>query len=345
MSLQNSQQISDVKVLLNKGMDGNGIVSIEKTGTQDNIDTYTITYEDGGKDTFTVTNGKSINSIVKTGTSGLVDTYTITFNDTQTATFTVTNGRSIVSITKTGSSGGVDTYTIAYNDSTSSTFTVTNGTVATGVSYDDTSTHLQSSNVQSAIENLTTLVNLKVNKNNGTMIGSLNLTGSDSSDHPRMVMTTPVSQMQAYGNQIHPQTSDTNVIYDITLPADDGTVALTKQIERSNSQPFSDYNNIRLDKFGKMRTLTISGTGIKTGTQGNLLDSNNNIISLPSADYPSTAISGTGIGRVSGADYPLFVYISNYGEIKFEIFNGSDYVYLYALSGTEIHATITYMVS
>lgn len=41
------------------GDDGNGIVSIEKTGTSGLVDTYTITYTDGDTDTFTVTNGSS----------------------------------------------------------------------------------------------------------------------------------------------------------------------------------------------------------------------------------------------------------------------------------------------
>ena len=40
------------------GKDGVGIVSIEKTGTIANADTYTITYTDGTTTTFTVTNGK-----------------------------------------------------------------------------------------------------------------------------------------------------------------------------------------------------------------------------------------------------------------------------------------------
>lgn len=57
MSLQNSHQISDVKVLLAKGIDGAGIESIEKTSTVGFVDTYTITLTDGSKYTFTVTNG------------------------------------------------------------------------------------------------------------------------------------------------------------------------------------------------------------------------------------------------------------------------------------------------
>ena len=128
MSLQNSRQISDVKVMLCKGIDGEGIESIEKTGTSGLVDTYTITFTGGNKTTFTVTNGKGITSIAKTATSGLVDTYTITYNDNTTSTFTVTNGKGISNIAKTGTSGLIDTYTITFNDGSTSTFTVTNGT-------------------------------------------------------------------------------------------------------------------------------------------------------------------------------------------------------------------------
>ena len=39
------------------GRDGVGIVSIEKTGSKDNLDTYTISYSDGTTSTFIVTNG------------------------------------------------------------------------------------------------------------------------------------------------------------------------------------------------------------------------------------------------------------------------------------------------
>ena len=52
-----TKPFDDVKVLLLKGASGNGIVSIEKTGTSGNVDTYTITYDNGDTDTFTVTNG------------------------------------------------------------------------------------------------------------------------------------------------------------------------------------------------------------------------------------------------------------------------------------------------
>ena len=130
------------------GPEGNGIVSIEKTSTVGNVDTYTITFDDGDTETFTVTNGINgtdgtdgvgITSIEKTSTSGLVDTYTITLSNGNTSTFTVTNGadgtdgidgsdgNGIVSITKTSSEGLVDTYTILFDDGSSTTYEITNG--------------------------------------------------------------------------------------------------------------------------------------------------------------------------------------------------------------------------
>jgi len=100
------------------------IESIEKTGTEGLVDTYTITYTDGTSTTFTITNGEdgqdgvngidgtdgqdgengvdgtdginavavSVTGIEKTSTEGLVDTYTITYSNGTTSTFTVTNG-------------------------------------------------------------------------------------------------------------------------------------------------------------------------------------------------------------------------------------------------------------
>jgi hypothetical protein len=80
--------------MLARGTKGNGIASIVKTSTSGLVDTYTITYDDGAKETFNVTNGSSIASITKTSTVGLVDTYTITLTDGTTGgTFTVTNGQ------------------------------------------------------------------------------------------------------------------------------------------------------------------------------------------------------------------------------------------------------------
>lgn len=135
-----SNLIDEVNDILNKinggGVDGRGITSITKTGTDGLVDTYTILYTDNTTSTFTVTNGKNgtdgvgIQSVSKTSTEGLVDTYTITLTNGTNTTFTVTNGkdgRGITDISKTSTAGLVDTYTITYTDNTTSTFTVTNG--------------------------------------------------------------------------------------------------------------------------------------------------------------------------------------------------------------------------
>lgn len=120
-----------------KGANGVSVESIEKTGTQGTVDTYTITFSDGNKTTFTVTNGKdgkdiTISSVEKTGTTGKVDSYRIVFSDQTVFDFTVTNGNdgesvTISSIVKTGSIDLIDTYEIRLSDGSKKYFTVTNG--------------------------------------------------------------------------------------------------------------------------------------------------------------------------------------------------------------------------
>lgn len=95
MSIQNSNEISDMKVMLVKGEEGSNIASVEKTGTSGLVDTYTITMTDGTTQTFTVTNGDSISTIAKTSTVGTVDTYTITLTNGNTQTFTIQNGSDV----------------------------------------------------------------------------------------------------------------------------------------------------------------------------------------------------------------------------------------------------------
>ena len=113
--------------------DGRGIVSILKTATSGNIDTYTITYTDDTTSTFEVTNGidgtdgRGIVSIEKTGTTGLVDIYTITYTDNTTSTFNVANGKGITNIEKISTNLLVDTYRISFNDGTTQDYEITNG--------------------------------------------------------------------------------------------------------------------------------------------------------------------------------------------------------------------------
>lgn len=156
MSAQDSHEIGIIKIMLTKGTDGRGIEKIEKTSTSGIYDTYTITYDDGSKTTYTITNGNGIASIEKTGTSGLVDTYTITFDNGMVETFDVTNGDYISNIAKTGTSGAVDTYTITMASGTTYTFTVVNGdgSLATDIIFDDTTAQLSASTAQGAIDAL-----------------------------------------------------------------------------------------------------------------------------------------------------------------------------------------------
>ena len=113
--------------------DGRGIVSILKTATSGNIDTYTITYTDNTTSTFQVTNGidgtdgVGIESIYLTGTSGLTDTYTILYTDGTTTEFQVKNGKGITKIEKISTNLLVDTYKITFNDGTTQNYEVTNG--------------------------------------------------------------------------------------------------------------------------------------------------------------------------------------------------------------------------
>ena len=134
---------------------GEGIVSITKTGTSGLVDTYTITYTNGGTTTFEITNGSAPNITVTAqadATSSPTPTVMVTqggtlTNPTYDLAFsglkgetgaqgptgaTGATGNGIVSITKTGTAGLVDTYTITFTDGSITTFNVTNGQNGTG---------------------------------------------------------------------------------------------------------------------------------------------------------------------------------------------------------------------
>ena len=148
------------------GKYGGKVHKVERIASEGNVDTYTITLDNGNTSDFTIVHecaggtsgedGVGISDIEKTSTStdGLVDTYTITLTDESSYQFTVTNGKNgvdgkdgtngkdgvdgkdgsdgsagvgIANIAKTGWDGLVDTYTITLTDGSSYPFTVTNG--------------------------------------------------------------------------------------------------------------------------------------------------------------------------------------------------------------------------
>ncbi len=120
---------------------GNGIASIEKTGTQGLVDTYTITYTDGTTTTFTVTNGEKGEQGIQgiqgvAGENGHTPVITIQegywyidgVNTNQPAQgIQGETGNGISDISKTKTEGLVDTYTITFTNGNTTTFTVTNG--------------------------------------------------------------------------------------------------------------------------------------------------------------------------------------------------------------------------
>ena len=124
------------------GVDGIGILSIVKTSTSGNVDTYTITLTDNSTVTFTVTNGKDgvRGAQGQRGNDGETPVITIGANGNWQINGVDTgipargaqgekgaDGVSIVSVVKTDTEGLVDTYTIYFSNGETSTFTVTNG--------------------------------------------------------------------------------------------------------------------------------------------------------------------------------------------------------------------------
>lgn len=98
---------------------------------------FTLTFADGSVETVTATNMKSISSITKTSESGLVDTYTIQYDDGTTDSFTVTNGQDgtvpIVKYSETLTAGS--TSVTFSNITTTENSVIEVGTSAPGLEY------------------------------------------------------------------------------------------------------------------------------------------------------------------------------------------------------------------
>lgn len=116
------------------GEDGISIVSVEKTGTDGNVDTYTITFSNGDTTTFTVTNGTN-GSKGDSGENGLTpnigDNGNWWIGETDTGVKAEgtngSNGVSITGIELITSENGVDTYRISFSNGEHFDFTITNG--------------------------------------------------------------------------------------------------------------------------------------------------------------------------------------------------------------------------
>jgi hypothetical protein len=137
MSLQNSQEIADVKIFIAKGADGVGIEKIEKTATAGLVDTYTITYTDGNISTFEVANGS--------GGSADTTTYdpTVSGLASDTVQGAIDEVAGELSVAQTDISNlddvKIDTDSGTFTDASSNTYT---GQTVDMISYDNTNNQL-----------------------------------------------------------------------------------------------------------------------------------------------------------------------------------------------------------
>lgn len=266
MSLQDSRQLENVKVLLKVGADGRGIADVELVGTSGDVNTYDIVLSDGTRYPFNVTNGSSIASIEKTATVGLTDTYTITLTNGDEYYFEVTNA---------------------------------DGATAGTINYDNTESGLTADKVQGAIDEL---ASGKVSKSGDTMTGTLSLnaisetqarfvrqhTGTNSAPS-RVVLGNDIAEgtegsaygrLMIYGkgsNYAYLQAFNMTSNRTIELPNKNGTLAVTDDIptdfvSKSSGGTFS--GNVRIDRANGTTSSTgssdlIVGNDTPSGTAGN----------------------------------------------------------------------------
>lgn len=299
MSRHDSRRIDDVKILLRKGDTGASIASIEKTGTDVLVDTYTVTLTDGTKTTFQVTNGKGISTFAKVGTSGLVDNYLITFNDGTTQNFSVSNGKGISSIEKTDTDVLVDTYTITFNDGTTLDYTVTNGRGI--VSIDRTAT-VGWDDTYTITYNDGTTSTFTVHNGNSGSGSNVTVTTNDPELFGR-----PVTLTDTLGNTLT-QNFDQNGITRFDSVEMDGLITVTS----STQDGYTATNTVTLTYFGNYSTqlslwravVNITSPSELYGASVVVKDSNNVTVDTVTLD----ALDGTGTFQTFDSGNYTFSY-------------------------------------
>ena len=295
MSIHNSRQISDVKILLKTGVDGAGIVDIEKTGTSGNIDTYTITLSNGSKYTFTVTNGNGIASVEKTGTHGLVDTYTITFDNGETETFTVTNG-------KDGRDGGMSTLFLITSDAGSTvTVTLPSGTEVTAsqvagstIQWECESTEFGVHTVTSVLDGDSVQTSVTVDSCRIYNVNVNHFNATISVTYPSGATCTCVGSGETLTATSNPYTFRVHSADTYTITATDGTHTKTEQVTITTE---GQSESITLSFFSATISVTYpSGATCTCVGGGETLTATSNpyTFTVQSADtYTITATDGT----------------------------------------------------
>lgn len=180
ISASNLQAISNCIEGLVQGTDK----AVHAVGINGSV--ITLTYADGTQESFTAVDLKGIVSITKTGTSGNVDTYTILYTDGTTDTFTVSNGQNAPGDGQlTIKQNGTTKQTFSANQSTNAevdiisdefvaTATVTNGAISfSGIDDSGTYGYEVFADVTSASTNLNPSTQLTSVSGEGTSSMSL----------------------------------------------------------------------------------------------------------------------------------------------------------------------------
>ncbi len=321
--------------------DGIGIVSITKSSTSGNVDTYTITYTDGHTTTFQVTNGidgtdgVGITSIYLTGTSGLTDTYTILYTNGETTTFQVKNGKGITKIEKISTTGLIDTYKITYNDGTTQNYEVGNGRgivsiVKTSTSgYVDTYTITYNDNTTSTFEitngevtqaqldeviaendYLNSIIDQIVPKTTGTGT-SITL---DDTLQARMNMSLSPSELEQETttgkNLASLQTSATKVIGDVQFTIENGIIKINGTTTTNNRQ--FNFDNFQTNTDTAMFWIEVVGYTDKSSANGSIM--------LQVSDDGSTnwsVVREISLNSTAGKQYSVSLDSTKYYRIQF----------------------------
>lgn len=258
------------------GHDGRGIISVAKTGTSGDVDTYTMTFTSGDPFVYYVTNGAS-----STITSyDIANGHRLVITDkTGTHTVDVMNGargdtgNGIYSVAKSAEYQNVDYYTITYTNGTKTTFPVTNGV-----------------SITVDVEEVTGGHNITLNDVNGSQtffvpdgnVGTLpvHICSESEYDHTTGVPTIqdPVSDAFYLVPSDDPKTSD--MFREWIYTDDHWEVFGGAKIDLSNYVTFTDYatsskggvvkvsstNGLTMSS-GNIKVYSATGSNVKAGTE------------------------------------------------------------------------------
>lgn len=314
MSINNSQQISDIKTMLVKGMNGEGIESIEKTATEGFIDTYTITYTDGTKTTFDVTNGNwGIWTSAVTAAQGATS---VTINNDAIGTTSILEvysenaSGSVVTVNDIDVSAGTAVLSFpALAEATAFILHIINGTASGGggVATDD---YLDLNNKPQI--NGITLTGNKTTADFGlvnTFLGDLTEWNALSTDEKKMYDHASITGTG--GGEYNVNRSTGNLVLTAGVPTtypasqvmmSDDVTSVESVLDGLSASGYAisvNTNNVqkqtaRITKSGKDLIISLCFTTLTAGTSIGSITFNNQAVTLAARAYCVTASNGTG---------------------------------------------------